>query len=73
LDETLIHATSNELPIQEKFKFDKYYVYKRPYLNWFLEETVKHFKIGIWSSADDTYVKAIISQIKPEGFEFEIV
>jgi carboxy-terminal domain RNA polymerase II polypeptide A small phosphatase len=73
LDETLIHATSIELPIKEEFKFDKYYVYKRPHLDWFLREIVQHFKVGIWSSADDIYVNEIVRQIIPEGLEFEII
>ena len=73
LDETLVHATSKELPIQEEFKFDKYYVYKRPHLDWFLKEIVKHFKVGVWSSADDTYVNGIVRQIMPEELELEII
>lgn len=53
LDETLIHATAEKLSIQEDFLFDKYFVYKRPHLDWFLSEISKHFKVGIWSSASD--------------------
>ena len=56
LDETLIHATEKELGFSADFKFDKYFVHKRPYLDQFLVDISKHFTIGIWSSADDGYV-----------------
>lgn len=73
LDETLIHASEEKLPIVEDFKFDKYWVYKRPFVDSFLLDISQHFKIGIWSSADDAYVAGIIDSIKPEGVSFEII
>ncbi len=36
LDETLIHATENELNFSADFRFDRYFIYKRPYLDQFL-------------------------------------
>lgn len=73
LDETLIHATKGKLDIPEDFRFDQYYVHKRPYLNNFLINISNHFRIGIWSSATDIYVSEIVKQIKPATVEFEIV
>ena len=73
LDETLIHATRHKLDIPEDFQFDQYYVYKRPYLEKFLKEIAFHFKVGIWSSASDSYVNEIVKQIKPDTVEFEII
>jgi carboxy-terminal domain RNA polymerase II polypeptide A small phosphatase len=73
LDETLIHATEKELQFSYDFKFDKYYVHKRPYLEKFLIDISKHFSIGIWSSADDNYVTEIVKSIKPENVELEII
>ncbi len=73
LDETLVHATEKELQFSADFKFDKYFVHKRPYLEKFLLDISKHFAIGIWSSADDIYVTEIVNNIKPENVEFEIV
>jgi carboxy-terminal domain RNA polymerase II polypeptide A small phosphatase len=73
LDETLIHATKNKLDIELDFAFDKYFIYKRPYLMDFLTEISKHFTLGIWSSADDAYVEEIVKRIKPDGVEFEII
>ncbi len=73
LDETLIHATEQKLNIPEDFKFDKYFVYKRPNLDNFLIDISKHFKIGIWSSANDIYVNEIVIKIVPENLKLEII
>ena len=73
LDETLIHATTEKLDIVEDFQFDKYFVYKRPHLDWFISEISKYFKIGIWSSASDEYVEGIISKLSFDEINFEIV
>jgi carboxy-terminal domain RNA polymerase II polypeptide A small phosphatase len=63
LDETLIHSTKTKLDLQEDFRFDEYYVYKRPFVDWFLAECVQHCAIAIWSSADDEYVQAVGKQL----------
>ena len=73
LDETLIHATTDKLNIQEDFQLDKYLVHKRPFLEDFLIKISNHFKVGIWSSASDEYVNEIVKQIKPDVVEFEII
>lgn len=73
LDETLIHATENKLSIEHDFQYAEYYVYKRPYLLEFLTEMSTHFKLSVWSSADDTYVNDIVALIKPDEITFEFV
>jgi RNA polymerase II subunit A small phosphatase-like protein len=73
LDETLIYATEKKLEFAPDFKFNKYYVYKRPNLDNFLKQISKHFTIGIWSSADDIYVAEIVNKIKPDNVSLEIV
>lgn len=73
LDETLIFGTSEKLDRDEDFKVFDYYVYKRPYLNEFILEVNKHFKIAVWSSAGDEYVQEVSKQIKPENIDFEFV
>lgn len=73
LDETLIHATEVELNVPFDFKFDGYFVYERPYLRQFLSDIARHFSIGIWSSAGDDYVNAIVRHIKPDGVDFVVV
>jgi carboxy-terminal domain RNA polymerase II polypeptide A small phosphatase len=73
LDETLIHATENELDIPYDFIFDRFYIYKRPFLVQFLEEICKHFSVAIWSSADDIYVNEIVRQITPTDCDYLFV
>lgn len=73
LDETLIHSIETKLDVEPDFYFEPYYVYKRPYLSHFLNEIKEHFKIAIWSSADDNYVSHIADQIKPESLNYEFV
>jgi len=73
LDETLIHATQIELDTPFNFKVDRFFIYERPYLRDFLIDISKHFSIGIWSSATDSYVNEIVEQIKPDSVNFEIV
>lgn len=73
LDETLIHATEMELQFSADFKFDKYFVHKRPNLEKFLIDISKHFALGIWSSADDDYVTEIVKNLKPDNVAFEII
>ncbi len=51
VDETLIHATDKELNQKVDFKIFDYYVYKRPFLDEFLEEVKTDFQMAIWSSA----------------------
>jgi carboxy-terminal domain RNA polymerase II polypeptide A small phosphatase len=73
LDETLIHASENELTLPCDFKFDTYFVYQRPYLQKLLLDISKHFSIGIWSSADDDYVNRIVEQITPPTVEYLMI
>jgi len=73
LDETLIYATKKKLGIEEDLFVSPYYVYKRPHLDAFLTKLAAHYKIAIWSSADDDYVKQIIDKIKPQHLRFEFV
>lgn len=73
LDETLIHATENDLMIDSDFDYAEYFIYKRPYLSDFLIEMSLYFKLAIWSSADDQYVHDIVAQIRPSEVTFEFV
>ena len=73
LDETLIHATENELKIPADFHLDNYFIHKRPFLDKFLVDISKHYLVGIWSSADDRYVTEIVNNIKPDNVEMEII
>lgn len=70
VDETLVHcedATGDEDrthdAIKPDFEIDSYHVFKRPFLDRFLELAFKHFFVGIWSAANHDYVHAIAARI----------
>ena len=73
LDETLIHATENELDQKADFQFFDYHIYKRPYLNEFLTEINEDFLLAVWSSASDDYVEEIVNQIFQKKIKLEFV
>lgn len=68
LDETLIYAT--EQPLERKADFvlfentaTPYFVYKRPYLDTFLEFCFTHFQVAIWTSSAEDYAQGIVEYI----------
>ncbi|MVN75638.1 phosphoprotein phosphatase [Hymenobacter sp. HMF4947] len=73
LDETLIHATPQKLRDNYDFQVYHYFVYKRPGLASFLQECARHFKLAVWSSASDDYVRAIVQHIFPPEIALEFV
>ncbi len=73
VDETLIFATDKELGQSSDFTIFDYYVYKRPYLDEFIEAIKDDFLLAIWSSASDDYVEAITKQIIPQEIDLEFV
>jgi carboxy-terminal domain RNA polymerase II polypeptide A small phosphatase len=73
LDETLIHATKDTKELQHDFKYQDYYIFKRPYLESFLVGVNSKFDLAIWSSADDNYVSDLVSKIKPADIDFKFI
>ena len=73
VDETLVFATKKELNQKSDFTIFDYHVYKRPYLNQFLEAIKDDFLLAVWSSASDDYVEAIVEQIIPKGITLEFI
>ena len=73
IDETLIYASKEPLNRLPDFRLSKYYVYKRPYLDQFLQEIKDDFLLAIWSSATDDYVEAIVEEIIPKDIKLEFV
>lgn len=68
LDETLIHATKVAAHDIYDFEIGPYKVIKRPGLDHFLNTIAMHFKVAVWSSASDDYVKEVVKQIFPESY-----
>ncbi|WP_445458005.1 NIF family HAD-type phosphatase [Flavobacterium sp. HNIBRBA15423] len=73
IDETLLHAKEKVIHDNFDFKIFDYYIYKRPWLDEFLLEIKKHFKVAIWSSASDDYVAEIVSLIFPKDYDLQFV
>jgi len=73
IDETLIYSTKEKLDREPDFKIENYFVYKRPYLDEFIDQINKSYKIGIWSSASDDYVTEIVKQIIPSSIQLEFI
>jgi RNA polymerase II subunit A small phosphatase-like protein len=63
LDETLVYATKTSLARASDFSVFDYQVYKRPFLDHFFEQIIKHYKVAVWSSAGNEYVNAIVSNL----------
>lgn len=73
LDETLIHATKKNLDRTPDFTIDEYNIYKRPNFDTFINQCYDKYKIGIWSSADDKYVKKTVKKLFPPHIKLEFI
>lgn len=73
LDETLVFATSEALDREADFSVFQYQVYKRPFLDFFLEQVKDDFQLAIWSSASDDYVLEITKQIIPKDIPLAFI
>ncbi len=73
LDETLIHATAQELERKADFGVFDYHVYKRPFLDEFLQQVSQEFLLAVWSSASDDYVMEVVKNIFPSDMKLEFV
>jgi len=65
LDETLLHASPTKLATEPDFRYEQYFVYKRPAVDDFLTEAAREFELAVWSSADDAYVREIVAKLAP--------
>jgi len=72
LDETLIHATDKS-EYKHHFVVGPYIVFKRPYLENFLNFCNEHFEIGVWTSSTEDYANRIIKEIIPEHINIKFL
>lgn len=71
LDETLIYASDIRLAHEECFQFLNLFVYKRPHVDWFINEMLKTFRVGVWTASGAVYAEAVINQIfERDSLEF---
>src|SRR5262249_10038110 len=69
LDEPLIYAAAEPLDREADFVTGPYSVYRGPYLADFLNSCSECFRMAIWSTAPDEYVRAVVERIMPPGTE----
>lgn len=73
LDETLIHAREEPLERPADYVVYDYHIYRRPLLAEFIDSSFQDFAVGIWSSASDEYVQAVVDLIVPEKHQLEFI
>lgn len=73
LDETLIHSLPSGTRLDYDFKVFDYEVIKRPYLEHFIFNCSKYFRLAVWSSGSDDYVEEIVKHIFPDTIKPEFV
>ena len=68
IDETLVHA--REIPLQRDpdFKTSLYHVYKRPYVDEFLQFCREHFNVAIWTTGGSEYAQQVFEHLFPEDY-----
>jgi RNA polymerase II subunit A small phosphatase-like protein len=65
LDETLIYGSENLLEHSADFRVGRFYVYKRPHLDTFLQTCFSWFEVAVWTSASPGYARGIVKAIFP--------
>ena len=73
LDETLIHATEEPLTRQADFKTELYSVYKRPFVDRFLEFCFQNFKVGVWTTAGKEFAEEVVQNIFTSDYTLEFL
>lgn len=67
LDETLIHASMFEKTADKiamySDRYVVYYIYKRPYVDKFLDFCCKSFDVAVWTAASEEYAKRMVSLV----------
>lgn len=63
LDETLVHATTEQLARVADFEYAPYFVYKRPFLLELLIAAKPLYDFAVWSSSSREYVDAVVAEI----------
>lgn len=71
LDETLVYATEEVLERPQDFIVGEYFVYKRPFLNEFIEFCLKNFEVAVWTSSTHNYATKIVEEIFPDPNELK--
>jgi TFIIF-interacting CTD phosphatase-like protein len=73
LDETLIHASENLLGRSADFEVGRFYVYKRPHVDQFLETCLSWFDVAVWTSSSPVYARGIVRNLFPDPSHLSFV
>ncbi|MDD9945544.1 MAG: HAD family hydrolase [Myxococcales bacterium] len=73
LDETLIYASETELAHRPDFAAGSYSVYKRPFLDEFLEQALASYDVAIWTSSTAPYALAIAAELVHDIASFKFI
>lgn len=65
LDETLVHASARQLHRPADTQVVGYHVYKRPYVDDFLDFAFAHFNVGVWTSSGSLYAEPLVAWLMP--------
>jgi len=71
LDETLVYGTEKGLEREPVFLCTPYLIYLRPHLSDFVNCVREKYRLGIWTSSSENYMKCVISNIFPSDLKFE--
>jgi RNA polymerase II subunit A small phosphatase-like protein len=63
IDETLINSSYQKLDRDPDFQIGPFYVYKRPGVEYFLEQCFEWFTVGFWTTATKEYATYIADNL----------
>jgi RNA polymerase II subunit A small phosphatase-like protein len=73
LDETLFFAALSPRRSPPDFELAGYSVYRRPYLDEFLDFAFEHFAVAVWSSATTPYVEVAVREVFARAADLRFV
>ena len=63
LDETLVYGTETPLTRAADFRVEPFYLYKRPFLDCFLNTCLQWFEVAVWTSSSPDYATEVVAAI----------
>lgn len=73
LDETLIFASETPLDAPAHFRAAQYHVYRRPWVNEFLDFARANFELAVWTSSSQLYAEAVVPSLFPADYPLSFV
>ena len=73
IDETLIFASEGAIDHSSDFQFSNFSVWKRPFLDEFLQHCFARFSVAIWTSSTGDYAQEIVDNILNRDQELEFL